>query len=96
MGFVWDLLDTLNYLPPYRTAQVVSGSMDPTVLKDVQVQLQLHLDTVYQDIMTQLETKWATKESLQQSQDRTRGNIDAILSAMKELDKRHNDTVAVR
>ena len=42
--------------------------MDPTVLKDIQTQLQSHLDTVYQDIMTQLETKWATNESLQQSQ----------------------------
>ena len=70
--------------------------MDAAVLKDIQSQLQGHLDTVYQDIMRQLESRWATNDALQLGQDRARGNHEAILGALKELDKRHQDSVAVR
>ena len=46
--------------------------------------------------MGQLETKCASNEALKLSQDKARGNHDAILMALKELDKRHHDSVAVR
>ncbi|GAX77465.1 hypothetical protein CEUSTIGMA_g4909.t1 [Chlamydomonas eustigma] len=74
----------------------VTGGIDATVLKDIQTQLQMHLDTVYQDIMSQLEAKWATNEALQTSQDKARGNNEAILMALKELDKRNHDSHGTR
>lgn len=69
------------------------GGMTPDVLKDIEKQLQAHLNTVYQDMLAQLEARWATSDALKSSQDQSRANDEAILMAVKELDKRFYEKV---
>ena len=71
------------------------GSSESTV-QTIQTQVQTHLDQVYNNLMSQLESRWATLEALQQSHDMSRSNDEAIMQSLKDTDKKFSDNLNIK
>lgn len=78
-----------------RLNQSKGGSSEGTVA-NIQMQVQTHLDQVYNNLMSQLESRWATLEALQQSHDMSRSNDEAIMQSLKDTDKKFSDNLNIK
>ncbi|KAG1660354.1 hypothetical protein FOA52_014407 [Chlamydomonas sp. UWO 241] len=70
-----------------------SGMVPPGALADLEVQLQAHLDALFQGMLSVTEAKFASAESLKHATDKCRANDDVILKALKEVDRRLHERV---
>ena len=78
-----------------RLNNTKGGTSDSTVAT-IQSQVQTHLDQVYNNLMSQLESRWATLEALQQSHDMSRANDEAIMQSLKDTDKKFSDNLNIK
>lgn len=51
---------------------------------------------VYNNLMSQLESRWATLEALQQSHDMSRANDESIMQSLKDTDKKFSDNLNIK
>lgn len=79
-----------------RLNNTKGGAASEGMVATIQSQVQTHLDQVYNNLMSQLESRWATLEALQQSHDMSRANDEAIMQSLKDTDKKFSDNLNIK